>query len=212
MLSVLKVLRLMDPRTKVHGAYQQERIDGILERRNQAAQSLYGKVVLLMCRLDTMYYEGSLTPEENQQRENLFRYLKDRYGRIPVYEDKLAPDYERMLSEDNRDLKKILRSLDDIMSLETTINNRCDRTIYLDRLKRILRNFESAFIRSAFGSFNPQTIRQEITQIVQSNSERGAYDFWFSFPWVEISAAYQKNLLKEYIKQTFSSRSKVNII
>ena len=190
----------MDHKTKVHGAYQQERIDGILETRDQAANSLYGKCVNLMCRLDSMYYEGSLSPQEKVHRDNLFRYLNDRYSRIEVFDDKLSPDYQNMLFEDNADLRNILNTLADIMKLNTTMNNESDRTIYLDRFKRILRNFDTALIRTAFSSDNdPQLIRSEIQKVVDSKSERGAYDYWVSYPWIDIIDTYHFNLLKEFI-------------
>jgi hypothetical protein len=195
----------MNQKTKVHGAYQQEHIDRILEKRDEAANSLYGKCVNLMSRLDSMFYEGSLSPQEKQHRDNLFRYLNDRYSRIQVFDDKLAPDYENMLTEDNNELRNILNTLDDITKLNTTMNSESDRTIYLDRFKRVLRNFDTALIRAAFlEDTDSQHLRGEIQQIVDNNVEQAAYDYWISYPWSEIIGNYQKNLLKEFITSSFN--------
>lgn len=194
----------MNQKTKVHGAYQQENIDSILETRDKAANSLYGKCAKLMCRFDTMFYEGSLTQEENQQREYLFNKLKERFSRIKLFDDRLATDYDTMLTEDDANLRNILDTNVEIMELNATMNSKSDRTVHLDRFRRILRNFDSALIRAEFSSEAARIdMRRQIQIIVNSNVEQAAHDYSVSYPWSEVVNNYQKKLLKEFIVNSF---------
>jgi len=70
-----QVLRSMDRGTGMHGAYQESRIDGLIEARDQAAQSIQGRAALVLARLDQMYFEGSINSSEASKREYLYNTL-----------------------------------------------------------------------------------------------------------------------------------------
>ena len=70
-----QVLRFMDKESGMHGPYMEENITRILTARDEAAASVRGQGVHLLCRLDTMYFEGSITAEENTARLGLFEAL-----------------------------------------------------------------------------------------------------------------------------------------
>jgi hypothetical protein len=67
-----QILRLMDKRTGYHGPFVPENITKILAIRDQSAESWLGRAAILLTRLDRMFYEGSLSVDENPYRLNLF--------------------------------------------------------------------------------------------------------------------------------------------
>ena len=70
-----QVLRYMDSQSGMHGPYMEENITRILSNRDEAAKSARGRGVHLLARLDTMYFEGSLSREEDVLRQKLFAAL-----------------------------------------------------------------------------------------------------------------------------------------
>lgn len=70
-----QVLRYMDSSSGMHGPYTEENIPRILANRDEAARSCRGRGVHLLARLDTMYFEGSLSREEDALRQKLFAAL-----------------------------------------------------------------------------------------------------------------------------------------
>lgn len=72
-----QVLRYMDSETGMHGPYMEENISRILANRDEAAQSVRGRGVHLLARMDTMYFEGCLSRDEDALRQKLFRALQD---------------------------------------------------------------------------------------------------------------------------------------
>lgn len=72
-----QVLRYMDSETGMHGPYMEENIPRILANRDEAAQSVRGRGVHLLARMDTMYFEGCLSRDEDVLRQKLFRALQD---------------------------------------------------------------------------------------------------------------------------------------
>ncbi|ESO92066.1 hypothetical protein LOTGIDRAFT_233318 [Lottia gigantea] len=71
-----QVLRFMDHETGMHGPYMEENIPRILSERDAAANSIRGRGVHLLARMDTMFFEGSITREEDAQREQLYTVLQ----------------------------------------------------------------------------------------------------------------------------------------
>jgi hypothetical protein len=60
-----QVLRYMDGETGMHGPYTEENIPRIMESRDEAANSFRGRGVKLLARLDAMFYEGSISEDQN---------------------------------------------------------------------------------------------------------------------------------------------------
>ena len=67
-----QILRFMDKRTGYHGPFVPENITKILAIRDQSAESWLGRAAILLARLDRMFYEGSLSVDEDPYRLNLF--------------------------------------------------------------------------------------------------------------------------------------------
>ncbi len=72
-----QILRYMDAQTGHHGPYTEEFIDRIDDERDAAASSVRGRGVNLLCRLDRMFWEGSITGAEEDLRTPLFEALRD---------------------------------------------------------------------------------------------------------------------------------------
>ncbi|XP_035824883.1 uncharacterized protein LOC101851258 [Aplysia californica] len=92
-----QVLRYMDSTSGMHGPYMEENIPVIMARRDEAAWSTRGRGVKLLTRLDTMFFEGSISRPRNDQRQRLFEYL---------------------LAQDLGKIESVLADLDAVMSLE----------------------------------------------------------------------------------------------
>ena len=91
-----QVLRFMDHKSGMHGPYMEENLSRILAARDEAAASVRGRGVHVLARLDTMFFEGSITREENIRRLQLFDALK---------------------VKDEDDIRTLLMSLDYVASL-----------------------------------------------------------------------------------------------
>ncbi|KAH8918558.1 hypothetical protein BT69DRAFT_1338064 [Atractiella rhizophila] len=70
-----QILRYMDNETGHQGPYTEEFIDKIDTQRDTAANSIRGKGVHLLCRLDRMFVEGSIWNEEEALRQPLYDAL-----------------------------------------------------------------------------------------------------------------------------------------
>lgn len=72
-----QILRYMDKNTGYHGPFKEENIAKIIEIREEATKDIKGKAAILLSRLDRMYFEKSITPEDNEKREVLYSQLRD---------------------------------------------------------------------------------------------------------------------------------------
>lgn len=71
-----QVLRFMDHNSGMHGPYQEENLPIILGLRNAAQATVLGRGVGLLCRMDRMYFEGTITEAENTVRLVLLKQLQ----------------------------------------------------------------------------------------------------------------------------------------
>ena len=60
----------------MHGPYQPENLPVILGLRNAAQETLLGRGVQLLCRMDRMFFEGSLDTVFEPKREKLLQALQ----------------------------------------------------------------------------------------------------------------------------------------
>ncbi|XP_046343793.2 uncharacterized protein LOC124124623 [Haliotis rufescens] len=73
-----QVLRYMDSDSGMHGPYTEENIPRILQSRDDAAKSVRGRGVHLLVRLDTMFFEGTISQQQNILRAQLFKALQSK--------------------------------------------------------------------------------------------------------------------------------------
>jgi hypothetical protein len=72
-----QILRYMDKKTGYHGPFQEENIPTILRLRDEAEWDVRGQAVRLLCRLDRMAFEGSISRKDEVLRQTLFTHLKN---------------------------------------------------------------------------------------------------------------------------------------
>ncbi|AZJ20068.1 hypothetical protein CT694_10330 [Bacillus wiedmannii bv. thuringiensis] len=65
-------LHYMDNITKLMGAFNPKAIIEVLEKRNEAEQSILGKAAKLLAQMDRLYFENNIHDEENLLRKELF--------------------------------------------------------------------------------------------------------------------------------------------
>ncbi|KAK3599356.1 hypothetical protein CHS0354_009856 [Potamilus streckersoni] len=70
-----QVLRFMNSDTGMHGPYTEENIPRIRASRDEAACTFRGRGVHLLARLDTMFFDGSISERQNHLRNNLLSAL-----------------------------------------------------------------------------------------------------------------------------------------
>lgn len=70
-----QILRYMDSSTGFHGPFIAENIEEILRIRDESASDWLGQSVILLARLDRMFYERSLTTQDDLLRSKLFEAI-----------------------------------------------------------------------------------------------------------------------------------------
>jgi hypothetical protein len=74
-----QILRYMDKTTGYHGPFKPENITEILHIRDEAANEWLGQSATLLSRLDRMFYEGSISVDDNKSRLELFEAVKTKH-------------------------------------------------------------------------------------------------------------------------------------
>ena len=194
-----QILRLMDDATGYHGPYLQESIDGILHKRDEAANCTYGKSVHLLAKLDTMYFEGSLTDDENKIRESLFEVLVKRYALLG---DNIK-QYDNLLHEVNNNLSAILGKMKHIMDIVE------DKNVYLCKIARTSR-VESPLLLKNVDADEISKFKMNNTEILSKKSERGAYNLINSFPWNSFLIKHKKRAFENLVKKYFKDKLNFN--
>ncbi|MCF6796752.1 hypothetical protein L1M59_11535 [Bacillus sp. ET1] len=68
-------LHYMDKQTKLMGAFNPKSIDEVLEKRNEAENTVLGKAAKLLAQLDRLYFEKNIHDEEDLLRNELFNAI-----------------------------------------------------------------------------------------------------------------------------------------
>jgi len=100
-----QVLRNMDDASKMHGEYKESRIEGLVEARDKAADSLRGQAARLVARLDQMYFEGSITDSELDVRNNTYSQLSRNEPNMKRVQELLKSDTASEVLKLNEDVK-----------------------------------------------------------------------------------------------------------
>lgn len=108
-----QVLRFMDSQTGMHGPYMEENIPRILKSRDDAAKSVQGRAVHILARLDTMYFEGSISADQDRLRRELFTELLNENHTRTEYLLQLLRPVSKMADEGNSPLLGVAKRLID---------------------------------------------------------------------------------------------------
>ncbi|KAL1925517.1 uncharacterized protein VTP21DRAFT_400 [Calcarisporiella thermophila] len=159
-----QILRYMDHQTGMHGPYLEENIPEILRLRDKAAASVRGRGVHLLCRLDRMFFEGSITTQHNEFRQQLYQALYDK-------------DEIRIL--------EILDQLDEISALPDD-----GETPYLGYAKRLIAS-KSPMIKSFMGDKEWQIWIAKLAMLVEWGNETELMEEYMGETWLNLRAKYR---------------------
>ena len=140
-----QILRYMDPTNGNQGAFKQDNITEILRIRDEAARTLKGRAAHLLCRLDQMFFEKSLTPAENAYRGPLVRAL---------------------VADDETAMERILHDLQHILVLPEDT-----RHPMLAQAARLLRSDSRSLLAQ---SFSPEQWREAMQELQQAFRQEDA--------------------------------------
>ncbi|KAL3866240.1 hypothetical protein ACJMK2_043555 [Sinanodonta woodiana] len=165
-----QVLRFMDGETGMHGPYTEENISRILASRDEAAHSFRGRGVHLLARLDTMYFEGSISQKQNLLRHDLFSALLD---------------------TDEQRVERVIHELDDVTNLPDEGNEplRGTATRFLSAEEPMLKKHCES--ESEWKSFTKM-----IKSLVISKDTASLYEEYDSDPWLSMRKKYRQKQME----------------
>ncbi|XP_050405070.2 uncharacterized protein LOC126820928 [Patella vulgata] len=163
-----QVLRFMDYQTGMHGPYMEENIPGILEERDMASQTIRGRGVYLLSRLNTMYFEGSISSTENGMRCKLFNAL---------------------LQQDEVSIDCVLGKLGSIMSIP------CEYSFPLfGSAKRIALSKNPLLKEVAESSYEWALFVSRLKVLISKCEENGIQEEYNGEPWRTFRKKYRDNV------------------
>lgn len=175
-----QVLRFMDSETGMHGPYTEENIPIILKNRDEAAKSLRGRAVELLVRLDTMFYEGSITRPQEYLRQKLFKAL---------------------LKIDEEEITELVNQLVDVAKLPREGN-----TPFLYRAKRIA-EAENPMLKDFCSQEEWESFVKHLKCLTVARDEHSLMEEYDSDPWLSIRQRYRLSQCPRdaricYVRQT----------
>ncbi|ESO92069.1 hypothetical protein LOTGIDRAFT_163073 [Lottia gigantea] len=181
-----QVLRLMDRETGMHGPYMEENIPRILSERDAAADSIRGQGVHLLARMDTMFFEGSLTHEEDAQREKLYTALQNIDE--PAIQEVIKQS-ERIVNLPVENSLSIIGSAERLVETElpllrstTTEDERSEWSSFVDRLRSHLDRGLESTIEEEYDGEPWLTFRKKYRERLQSKNiitRQGSFTYSF---------------------------------
>ncbi|OWF39018.1 uncharacterized protein LOC110465559 [Mizuhopecten yessoensis] len=161
-----QVLRFMDGQTGMHGPYTEENIPRILESRNEAANSTRGRGVKLLARLDTMYFEGSITKEHDSLREQLFIAVK---------------------SVDESRLVQLLEQLKEVVNMPNEENSPM-----IGRARRLVNSTDPLLKMHTESEEEWTALKKLLTSLIIAKDEEFIAEEYESDPWLVMRKSYRK--------------------
>ncbi|ESO92068.1 hypothetical protein LOTGIDRAFT_163072 [Lottia gigantea] len=181
-----QVLRFMDKETRMHGPYMEENIPRILSERDAAADSIRGQGVHLLARMDTMFFEGSLTHEEDAQREKLYTALQNIDE--PAIQEVIKQS-ERIVNLPVENSLSIIGSAERLVATElpllrstTTEDERSEWSSFVDRLRSHLDRGLESTIEEEYDGEPWLTFRKKYRERLQSKNiitRQGSFTYSF---------------------------------
>ncbi|XP_005091879.1 uncharacterized protein LOC101846193 [Aplysia californica] len=179
-----QVLRFMDSETGMHGPYTEENIPIILQKRDEAAQSVRGRGVDLLVKLDTMFFEGSISRPVEYLRQKLFKALLD------INEEAIS---------------EILEQLKHVSTACREAN-----MPFLHRAKRIVEAEQPRLKEFCSEEEWENLVRVLKCQIV-ARDERSLVEEYESDPWLSIRHRYRQNQCPRDARICYVRQSSFNI-
>ncbi|KAF8992433.1 hypothetical protein BDQ17DRAFT_207865 [Cyathus striatus] len=167
------VIRAIDQRTGMQGPYRESQIDKLTVARDNAANSVRGRGVHLLARLDQMFFLGTLTHDEYILRNQLYTALYS----------KNESEVQRILCDDPAALR--VASISDDGELP-----------WVGKAKRILRS-EYPLLRSGVGKVKDGEVLWDefcrcLEVLVSEEDDEGIYAYYDSESWRAFRKAYRE--------------------
>lgn len=161
-----QVLRYMDGETGMHGPYTEENIPRIMASRDEAANSFRGRGVKLLTRLDAMFYEGSISEDQNCLRLDLFSAL---------------------LNIDQQKIEAIISQLSDVVNMKDEGNEPL-----IGRAKRLY-EVQRPLLKKYFESESEwQQFVSLLRSLVAAKDVDSLSEEYDSDPWLNARRGYRK--------------------
>ncbi|XP_067680570.1 uncharacterized protein [Haliotis asinina] len=169
-----QVLRYMDSDSGMHGPYTEENIPRILQSRDTAAKSVRGRGVHLLVRLDTMFFEGTISSVENGMREQLFNAL---------------------LQQNEEEIRSIVTKLDYIMNIP------CEFGLPLAGQAKRLTVAETPLLKEcAESTYEWALFISRLRTQVSKMDEAALVEEYDGEPWHTYRKKYRDNIQRELLK------------
>ncbi|KAL3866241.1 hypothetical protein ACJMK2_043556 [Sinanodonta woodiana] len=165
-----QVLRFMDGETGMHGPYTEENIPRILSSRDEAAHSFRGRGVHLLARLDTMYFEGSISEKQNLLRNDLFNAL---------------------LATDEKRVEGMIQEFDEVLTLPDEGNEPL-----LGTAKRFLSTEEPMLKKHCATESEWETFIKMLSSLVISKDTASLYEEYDSDPWLSMRKTFRQKKME----------------
>ncbi|KAL3866247.1 hypothetical protein ACJMK2_043562 [Sinanodonta woodiana] len=165
-----QVLRFMDGETGMHGPYTEENIPRILASRDEAARSFRGRGVHLLARLDTMFFEGSISKRQNRLRKNLFDALRD---------------------IDEKRVESLIQDFDSVVRFSDEGNEPL-----LGTAKRFLSSEEPMLKKHCESESEWKSFTKLLKSLVISKDTASLYEEYDSDPWLSMRKAYRQKQME----------------
>lgn len=188
-----QILRYMDAKTGHQGPYTEEFIDRIDHERDQAANSIRGRGVQLLCRLDV-----SSSPAESQLLADLTIQRMSYEGSITTSEESLRqPLYEGLHSMNESLISQILSN--PILTSITSMSDDGEKPI-IGTARRLLRS--SAVVKDhplLLSTASPEVsskwgkLTKDLSNLVKQGDEEVLTQYYRSQPWTAFREEYAQH-------------------
>ncbi len=188
-----QILRYMDAKTGHQGPYTEEFIDQIDHERDQAANSIRGRGVQLLCRLDV-----SSSPAESQLLADLTIQRMSYEGSITTSEESLRqPLYEGLHSMNESLISQILSN--PILTSITSMSDDGEKPI-MGTARRLLRS--SAVVKDhplLLSTASPEVsskwgkLTKDLSNLVKQGDEEVLTQYYRSQPWTAFREEYAQH-------------------
>ncbi|XP_076444288.1 uncharacterized protein LOC143282510 isoform X2 [Babylonia areolata] len=156
------VLHLRDSSTGCLGPFREELIPGLLAARDEAEAGVLGRGALLLARLDTMYFEGSITSRQDHLRFLLYHALQD---------------------QDEARVEELITQLRTVASLQDEDGEEDGCRPFYHRAKRLLES-PSPALRQACSAERWDELRAVLKPLVEQGDEEGVAEEYEAEPWL----------------------------
>ena len=174
-----QVLRYMDGETGMHGPYMEENIPEIMRQRDEAANSIRGRGVSLLARLDTMFAEGSISKDENETRCMLFSALLDKDEAEISKQFQKIPRVINLCEESSSPLMGMCCRLVNAFQplLKNYSSNETEWTSFISYLKTLLDKNDNVLLEEEYDGEPWHTYRKKYKQKLQGKCFHRASSF-----------------------------------